>query len=261
MLTLYHFADAICAQKVRIALAEKGLQWESRDVSTAGLRDPAYLKLNPNGVVPTLIHDEAVLIESRIISEYVEDAFDGPALMPRDPVARHRAREWSKQIDDSLHLNVFILTFVYKLREIFLKVPPEAQAKMLPGVRNAVKRQVSIDLLERGWASHWPLAAVVRFKQVFDDMEIQLARNAHLAGSDFSLADADFIPYFKRFIDLGFAPLFASKSAVQDWWGRMKARPSYKLAILDWDTPQIVESYADARTRFADEIGRLIEGA
>jgi glutathione S-transferase len=258
MLALYHFGDAICAQKVRLALAEKGLAWESRDVSGPGLRHPDYLKLNPNGVVPTLVHDEAVLIESRIISEYVEDAFEGPALMPRDPHARHRARDWSKQIDDSLHLNVFIVTFVSKMRDMFLKLPTEVHAKALPGLRDAVKRQVSIDLLDRGWDSQWPIAAVKRFKRLFADMEAQLAQTAHLAGPDFSLADADFVPYFKRFMDLGLDSLWADKGAVQDWWAQMQARPSYKTAILDWDPPEIVSSYAAARARFADPIERLI---
>ena len=56
MLMLYHFPGAICAQKVRVALAEKGLYWESRSVLRE-LRSPDYLRLNPHGYVRTLVHD------------------------------------------------------------------------------------------------------------------------------------------------------------------------------------------------------------
>ena len=67
MLALYHFDRSTAAQKVRIALAEKGLAWESRYVDP-GLdkrqqHDPEYLKLNPRGLVPTLIHDGCVVRE------------------------------------------------------------------------------------------------------------------------------------------------------------------------------------------------------
>ena len=65
MLALYHNAASTCSQKVRLVLAEKGLEFESREIDLigGGQHDPEYVKLNPNHVVPTLIHDDAVLIE------------------------------------------------------------------------------------------------------------------------------------------------------------------------------------------------------
>jgi len=53
MLELYHAANSVCAQKVRIQLEEKGLPWTNRLMTLRGDQfDPAYLKLNPNAVVP-----------------------------------------------------------------------------------------------------------------------------------------------------------------------------------------------------------------
>ena len=105
MLELYHNAFSSCSQKVRIVLGEKGLDWKSHvvDLQGGGQHDPEYVKLNPNHVVPTLVHDGRVLIESTLINEYLEDAFPEPSLRPTDAVARHAMRLFVKQIDEYVH--------------------------------------------------------------------------------------------------------------------------------------------------------------
>ena len=102
MLELYNFAPSTCSLKVRICLAEKGLEWvdhrmDSRDGEH--LR-PAYLKLNPNGVVPTLIHDGDVIIDSSVIMEYLDEVFPGGRLTPEDPVRRAHMRKWLRYFEE-----------------------------------------------------------------------------------------------------------------------------------------------------------------
>ena len=78
--------NSVCAQKARVALAEKGLEYRDRLMTLRGDQfDPQYMKLNPNGVVPTLIHDGRTIIESSVILYYIDEAFPTPPLMPRDP--------------------------------------------------------------------------------------------------------------------------------------------------------------------------------
>ena len=71
MLTLYHGVTSTCSKRVRITLAEKGVDWDSVHLKLAEREnlDPDYLKLNPNGVVPTLVHDGRVLTESNFSIE------------------------------------------------------------------------------------------------------------------------------------------------------------------------------------------------
>ena len=259
MPTLYHFPGAICAQKVRVALAEKNVAWESRDCSGPGLRNPEYLKLNPNGVVPTLVDDGEAIIESRIISEYINDKFDGASLMPMSARERYRARSWTKQVDDSLHINVYILTFLSGVREIFLNMPAEVRAATLPGLRDPIKRGISEDLLERGWDAHWAGMAVGRFRRLVTEMEASLSKSDYLAGSTYSLADADLTPYFNRLNLMGLDQLFVDRPAITDWWDRMQARPSFKAAILDWNDPQDLQRYSTARERYGEQIGKLVQ--
>src|SRR6202051_2891798 len=93
MLELYHNINSVCAQKVRIALEEKGQEAKEHLLTLQGdQNDPAYMKLNPNGVVPTLVHDGNVILESSLILYYIDEAFPDPPLMPKTPAARHAVR-------------------------------------------------------------------------------------------------------------------------------------------------------------------------
>ncbi|MDP6175779.1 MAG: glutathione S-transferase family protein, partial [Rhodospirillales bacterium] len=102
MLELYHFHGATCGLKARLSLAEKGVEYTGHAVERAYLRSPEYLKLNANGVVPTLIHDGEVLVESSVIINYVDDAFDGPPLKPAGPMGAAKTWWWMKRADECL---------------------------------------------------------------------------------------------------------------------------------------------------------------
>jgi glutathione S-transferase len=102
MLKLFHANHSTCSQKVRVCLAEKGLEWESQIINLATNEhlSPEYLALNPNGVVPTLIHDGAVITDSGVICEYLEDVFPEVPLLPAEPVDRAKARSWIRYFDE-----------------------------------------------------------------------------------------------------------------------------------------------------------------
>ena len=256
---LYHFGGAICAQKVRLALAEKGIEFESRECNGPGLRDPAYLKLNPGGVVPTLVHGDLVIEESRIISEYINDAFDGPPLMPADAHERYRARYWSKQIDDSLHINVFVLTFLSFAREMFRQLPEDVRKTAMPGLRDPIKRRIANELYEQEWKTPWAAIAVERFQILVNEMDAWLAQSRYLAGNSYSLADADFTAYINRLLEMGLDQILSDKPSLLGWWDRMRARPSFDQAISAWQTPEDNERYARGRDHHSDELQRLVK--
>ena len=132
MLELFHLARAVCPQKVRLVLAEKDLSYDSHLLTSSDLRSLNYLKLNPHGYVPTLIHDGSVITESRTITEYLEDAFPDMPLMPRSALGRARVRNWSKQIDDSLHLNIYMLSFVTSIIQRLETMTEEQVQAVLP---------------------------------------------------------------------------------------------------------------------------------
>ena len=102
MLELYNHATSTCSQKARIVLAEKGLEWEDRriDIGKGEHLTPEYLALNPNGVVPTLVHDGHGIIDSSVIIEHLDELFPQTRLSPEDPVERAHMRTWLRNFEE-----------------------------------------------------------------------------------------------------------------------------------------------------------------
>ena len=101
MLTLYDAARCPYCARVRIVLAEKGIEYETVEID---LRDrPAWLyEKNPIGKVPVIEEDTFVLPESAVIMEYLEERYPEPALLPADPAARALARLRIFRFDNAL---------------------------------------------------------------------------------------------------------------------------------------------------------------
>jgi len=91
VMTLYSGAVDLNSHRVRIVLAEKGVSYEVFNIESRGKPDD-LLELNPYGTVPTLVDRELALYEPNIITEYLDERFPHPPLMPVYPVARAKAR-------------------------------------------------------------------------------------------------------------------------------------------------------------------------
>jgi glutathione S-transferase len=234
VLELYHNVNSVCAQKVRIALGEKGQAVREHLLTLQGdQNDPAYMKLNPNGVVPTLVHDGNVITESSLILYYIDDAFPDPPLMPKTPAVRHRVRLYNKLIDEYVHNACTILTFATAFRPRFLKMPREqwlAEINQAPLKRRAeYKRSV----IEHGLDSEFVADALVQHQKIIGWMVDDLARGLYLAGDEFTNADCAVIPYILRLDLLKLGAMWRREPTVVCWWDRVQARPSVKAAIVD----------------------------
>ena len=234
MLELYHSINSVCAQKVRIALKEKGQEAKDHIMTLRGDQyEPAYLKLNPNGVVPTLIHDGEPITESSLILYYIDDAFPEPPLMPRQSRQRHRVRMYSKLIDEYVHNSCTILTFATAFRPAFLKMTREAwQAEIN---KTPLKRRADYkrSVIEHGLNSEFVADALAHHEKLLLWMADLLKGGTYLAGDDFSNADCAVIPYILRLELLKLGGMWDRYPAVGGWWVRMRARPSVKAAIFD----------------------------
>ena len=200
MLALYHNDMSLCAQKVRVGLAEKGLEWESRHLvlRAAEHQQPWYLELNRRAVVPTLIDGEKVIPESNVILEYLDESYPDPALAPRDAYGRARMRLWTKQLDEDVHdASAAILSFGIAFRHQYLE-RGELGKKMLEQIPNVFKRERRRDVIEHGTGSQHFVIAVARMVLLLDEMEEALARQLLLAVFVVPLSDVAFTPYLDR---------------------------------------------------------------
>ena len=234
MLELYHSINSVCAQKVRIALQEKGEEAKDHLMTLRGDQyDPAYLKLNPNGVVPTLIDDGKPIIESSLILYYLDEIFPEPPLMPKAPRARFRVRMYNKFIDEYLHNSCTILTFATAFRPAFLKMAREtwqAEINKTPLKRRA---QYKASVIEHGLDSEFVAEALAHHRKLLAWMADSLEDARFLAGDGFSNADCAVIPYILRLELLKLGGMWDAYPAVAQWWARTRTRPSVRAAIFD----------------------------
>ncbi len=237
MLLLYHGSTSVCSIKARVALAEKGLKWESEllDLMRGDQHRPEYAKLNPNRVVPTLVHDGKIVLESTLIIEYLDEAFPAPPLMPADPYRRAVARLWMKKIDDYLHAACSTVTFATANRKALLQLSPEeleARFQRMPDPAYRERQRLGV---AHGLDAPHVALAVRQHDKYLGEMEAALRDSLYLAGDAYSLADAAATPYVNRAEMIGMDALWVGqRPRVAAWLARVRERPSFERAITRW---------------------------
>jgi glutathione S-transferase len=243
MLELHHHSVSTCSQKVRLVLAEKSLDFESHivDLIAGEQHDPEYVKLNPNHVVPTLVDDGRVLIESSLINEYLDETRPDVPLRPADPAGRHAMRLWVKKIDEKVHPAASVLTFSIGARQALANQPVEVREANIAAIPDPDGRARRRSVIEHGVKAPEFAGALSRFVGLLD--AIQSSKGTWLSGDGFGLADAAVLPYVLRLDHLAMTPLIAARPRVAEWYAAVQARPAYKTAVTDWVPQPIVDLF------------------
>lgn len=238
MLTLYHYDRSTAAQRVRLALEEKGISWDSVIVDTArgdveNLPDD-YHRLNPKGLVPVIIHQDAAIPESLVILEYLEDAFEDSPLRPASPADRARMRLWMRRIDESIHVASRVIGVCIVNRHIY-KAKGEAKIKDYYGkMKDGVRKKNDLINIEQGLDSPLLADAVRTFRALFEEFDAWLAEHEWLAGDSYSLADVALVVYVRRLESFQMAPLWSNLGNLEEWYRRIESRPAYQKAVVEW---------------------------
>jgi glutathione S-transferase len=235
MLELYHNNISVCAQKVRLVLAEKGLWWKNHhiDLKRGDHLTPEFLKVNPRALVPVLVHDDEVIIESTLICEYLDDRFPDRPLKPRSPLAVARMRLWSKAVDEGLHAACgtisFAAVFANQLSGGLSKQELEVRLARMP---DPARRERQRQLLELGFEAPFVKDAARLHDKIVGEMDTALERGPWLMGEQFTLADVVMAPYIERLDRLTLAGFWGDhRPRVGKWLRALKARSSFAEAF------------------------------
>jgi glutathione S-transferase len=243
-LVLYHGLASTCSKKVRMCLYEKRLTFQSRllDLQKFEQHSPSYLKLNPNGVVPTIVHNGSPIIESSVIIDYVDYAFPQHPLTPAGALDRAKMRLWMKYSDDVAYKAVYAPTWHHLRHRAAKGLSAEQLEDTLSAVPSAERRQRWAKMAEGGYSDE-------ELKQAYDQMweclkqaNADLLTSAWLAGSSFSLADISMLPFVDRISNL--RPEFLEGPELApliDWVGRCRQRESFSRAFDFRDDPRAAE--------------------
>jgi len=230
---LYHSAYSTCSQKVRLVLAEKGIAFTSHEISFGSEEQlsPEYLQLNPNGVVPTLVHDGEPVTDSSCIMEYLDELSPHPALSPATPLGRARMRAWLRYFEEvptaAARVPSFQRVFLPLLHAIRSEREFDASADRRP-IRKGFYRKMGSG---RGFAPDEIENSLEQLRQTVDRIEGALDRGPWIMGEQFTLAECCVAPLVDRLDDLGMRNLWTGRPRFNRWLERLRDRPSFAQAF------------------------------
>lgn len=225
---LWHEWNSVQSFKVRVVLAEKKLSWTEHRVELLKFEhlQPEYLILNPNGVVPTLVHDEKVVFESSVICQYLDEAFPNPSLMPQEPYARAQARVWLKLFDETVHQPLRQISFELLYRPLLAQMPPSELDQRLSHHPNAVRAQRYRDAARGEPDTSTINEAMTTLSSIMARLDRRLEDNEWLAGTHYSLADVAMSPFVERLDHLGLLDLSEPFPHARRWSNAIMTRPA-----------------------------------
>jgi len=231
-LHLYHSALSNCAMRVRMALEEKKLPWESHhlDITKKEHITPKYFGINPNGVVPTLVHDGVVIIESDDIIDYIDQTFPETPLRPENPEDLEKMYWWMSSAVE-IHVKA-VKTFIY-YHKMQGKMRQSEEQK-----RAYEKLQTNQELIEfhkkssEGFSTEEAEIAGKTLDSFFEKANEILKNQDWLVGDTFTLADITWVPLHFTLAGSGYN--FDRYPAVQAWAERLREKESFKKAVLEW---------------------------
>lgn len=249
---LYHYSESLCAQMVRIALAEKQIAFKGHHILLNEIADeaqnltPAYLAVNPQGIVPTLVHNGVPVYDSWEIIKYLDRAQPhvGPRLWPDDPSLQHEMDAWVHDVSlrDDAKVGQTLGTAIPILstpiiqrclkRQSFWRVMWKFRVHPKPE-RARLFRLLRIVGLPKGLSAK----AIQTIAISLLSIERKLGSGGPFLLGDFSQIDIMLMAHFHRLEDVHLGAVLADASLlphVSAYWAALKARPSYQTAVLDW---------------------------
>jgi glutathione S-transferase len=223
---LFHYQGSACSQKVRIFLNMKGINWQSHPINLARRENTSewYMGINPRGLVPALVHDGLVIIESNDILSYIEERLPGPKLMPTD--RESELKEWLR-IEDELHYDLRNLTMrfiapsqVFKRNKSKLEHYRRTGSGTVNGIADQAKA-VELKFWESflrndGITNEQIRNSVGRFRESLDRLDSVLAEHDFILGDSITAADIAWFIYVYR-IQLAGYPVSKLHTQVGRW--------------------------------------------
>ncbi len=243
-LHVWHGGLSSCSQRVRIVLAEKGLDWESHvvDLAAGEHAGAAYQAINPKGLVPAMVDDGTVLIESIDIIDHLDRRAPAPPMRPEDPGEEAEMADWLAKADAAQgDLKLLSHEFLFQPTH---KRPPEKLAAFVAGHRNEalVAFQQEFNSPE-GFPREKVAAAVARTDEGFRELDTALADADWLVGGRLTLADVAWMPNIHRMALMDWP--FERYPNLSRWKARIEALPCYQKGLVEWEPSRLLDAFAD----------------
>ena len=236
---LLHFMGSSCSQKSRIFLNLKGIDWTSHHVDLTQRENYTdwFMGINPRGLVPVLVHNGQVIIESNDILEHLEAEFPEPELIP---AGRGSEMHALLEEEDALHLDLRALSMRFMFGDAAQRSEDQLAAYRDKGSGTVngeldphkdVELQFFEQMLENGGITDEQVKqAVQSFHQAFSGIDAKLSENPYILGEPLSLIDIAWYIYSNRLLAAGY-PIHEQHPAVGAWYNGLHQRPEFSKEV------------------------------
>lgn len=236
-IVLYDAAGTPSPRRVRLSLLEKNLPFTIKWLNL-GLMDQKqlwYLKLNPTGLVPTLVHKGQSLYESNVINEYLDSLVPTPSLVPKDAMGQAQMRMWFAFEND------FARPFRDAAYETFGKqrlqstgiTPDKLREEIGKRTSNEAYVQFATEVLTTPKNDALIANRIAMMMEKMAQMEDRLADGRNwLCGDQFTLADIALAPRTDMYPVIGVSDLYQRFPRIGAWMDRIKTRPSWERSLI-----------------------------
>ena len=237
---LLHAAVSSCSQKTRIFLNLKGIDWTSHliDIENGENHQPWFLGVTARGLVPVLVDDGNVHIESNDILLYLEEKFPNPPLLTKS--TEGLAKDLL-DIENEMHMDLRALTFRYLVprKHEFVKNPESLSrlAHRETTLGGKVDKQKDKELAfwnaaneNNGITDEQVKTAAEKFFRAFNNLDKRLETNKFILGNDISIADIAWFIYANRVVMAGY-PLTVHMQ-MQRWFNTLKTHEAFAAEIF-----------------------------
>jgi glutathione S-transferase len=226
---LYNAPQSTCSQRVRFVFNGKKIPFDEVKLNLleGDQLKPEYLKLNPNGVVPTLDHDGDIVTDSTVITEYLDEVAPQASFTPESPVERARMRALMHFIDEMPAAAVRVPTFNLAFLPSFQKMSREAFVAMAES--KPLRREFMMAMGQTGFPKEEMDAALARLRRTYERMDAQIEKSGGpwLLGKNISLADVAVMPALVRMHDLNLYE-WQDLPRIVTWFDNIRAHPAFK---------------------------------
>jgi len=227
---LHNAPQSTCSQRVRYMLHAKGWTFEEHklDLFVGDQLRPEYLKINPNGVVPTLIFDGAIVTDSAVIMEYLDEMSSGHSLVPEDAAERAHMRSMLRYIDEvptpAIRIPSYNMAFLPHYQAM-----SEEEFQALADSK-PLRREFLLRMGRTGFPESDMEEALLRLKRGVERLSGWLAESGGpwIMGKKIMLPDIALMPIIVRMDDIGLATYWDEFPEVARWLEGLKATPEYE---------------------------------
>ena len=233
---LLNYQFSACSMKTRIYLNLKKIPFTSHQINlSAGENFSEWFQgINPRSLVPVLIHDGEVHIESNDILEYLEGCYKESPLIPEN--MEEKIKELLK-FEDNLHVDIRNITFKFLVPRFLNKgksVQPKAKNKAtLNGELDSmddVNRNFWEQYEKYGITDEDASRSLIRFRTALEDLNDQLEDSPYILGAELSLVDIAWFIYATRIQHANY-PLQRLHPNVSGWYERLYANVLFRKEV------------------------------